>query len=169
MIQSRPAILMALILPILALAGLTAYKKYNLEVGRKVVLPIIGYDPRDLLSGHYLIFRVDYGIKNLCRSNINPQNTSRASNDNRVGFVCLDPKGFSFRSPTSCDSYIRGLCKRGRFEAGIERYYIPQEDAKYLDKVVRKGQASIEVSIGERGNAQIKDLLIDGESWRAQK
>ena len=33
-------------------------------IGSEIILPISGFDPRDILSGHYLVYRIDYGIQN---------------------------------------------------------------------------------------------------------
>ena len=34
--------------------------------GQKVTLPIHGFDPRDLLAGNHLVYRIEYGLKSLC-------------------------------------------------------------------------------------------------------
>ncbi len=139
---------------------LTGYKSYLWNTGREVTLPITGYDPRDLLSGHYLTYRVNYGVGNICGG----MRGKRV----RDGYVCLNPKQFSFYPIDSCPIIIKGSCKgSSRFEAGIERYYIPEDRAKPLDKDVREGKASIVLSVQPSGKAQIKDLLIDGKPWRS--
>lgn len=89
MIQSKRALIIALIFPIFALAALTTYKKYVLSFGKEIVLPISGYDPRDLLSGHYLIYQIDYGVSGICSRNSGQQ----------TGYVCLEPKMFSYSAP----------------------------------------------------------------------
>jgi len=161
MIESNRKLIAVLVFPILALMFLTGYKSYLWNTGQEVILPITGYDPRDLLSGHYLTYRVEYGIENLCGN----QNGHRKRG--RDGYVCLNPKQFSFYPMDSCTLVIKGSCDGfNRFEAGIERYYIPEDRAKPLDKDVREGKASIVVSVQPSGKAQIKDLLIDGKPWR---
>lgn len=73
---------------------------------------------------------------------------------------------FSFRWPDDCDLVIQGTCNFNRFEAGIERFYVPEEEASKLEELVRKNEASILLSVPKNGQAQIKDLLISGVSWR---
>lgn len=158
MITSRRTLIIALLIPIAALAALTAYKKYVLSFGQEIVLPISGYDPRDLLSGHYLIYQVEYGVGSICGGGAGPQ----------TGFVCLSPKLFSYTAPNGCLKVIRGLCNNGRFEAGIEKYYIPEDKAKALEEKVRSKSASIVLSVTTDGQAQVKDLLIDGQPWKDQ-
>ena len=154
MIKSRKVLLVTLIIPILALFGLTLSKISNHFMGREVELPIVGYDPRDLLSGHYLVYRVDYGVENLC-----------ATPDVVPGFVCLDNRTFVQDRPDGCSLFIKGTCKHLRFEAGIERFYIPEEKAAMLDQMVRGKHASIIVSITGQGHAQVKNLLVNGKPW----
>lgn len=160
MIKSKKALIAALLFPILALGALTAYKRSVLTFGLEVTLPITGYDPRDLLSGHYLIYQIDYGVSGLCPSTYS---------EKRTGYICLDePKRFSFSQPDGCSKMIRGVCNYSRFEAGIERFYVPQEKALELEQRIRSKSASIVLSIPPSGQAQVKDLLIDGRSWRDQ-
>jgi uncharacterized membrane-anchored protein len=85
-----------------------------------------------------------------------------------VGYVCLEPKGFSYKKSKSCQIVIKGTCTRTRFEAGIERFYIPEDQAQQLDKDVRSKKGSIVLSVTPDGNAQIKDLLIDGKPWNSK-
>lgn len=158
MIQTKKALIIALLFPILALAALTAYKKYVLSFGDEIVLPISGYDPRDLLSGHYLIYQIDYGVGGICASNSGQQ----------TGYVCLEPKMFSYSSPEGCSKLIRGVCNYGRFEAGIEKYYVPEDKARKLEEQVRSKTASIVLSLTSGGQAQVKDLLVNGQSWKNQ-
>lgn len=156
--KSKKILFYALTFPILILALLTGYKKYLLTFGSEVVLPISGYDPRDLLSGHYLIYQIDYGVDGICSGSINQE----------TGYICLSTKQFSYSVPNSCPQVIRGLCRAGRFDAGVEKYYIPEGAAKKLEDQVRAKAASIQLSLSKDGRAQVKDLLIDGRSWKKQ-
>ena len=157
--RSRITVITALLVPIIALGILTGYKHYKVTVGTEVILPIEGYDPRDLLSGHYLTYRVNYGAKNICEQSKSNQYT---------GYVCLEPKHFTYFKPESCQIMIKGTCNGTRFKAGIERFYIPEDQAVKLDKDVRSKKGSIVLSVTPDGHAQIKDLLIDGKPWNAK-
>ena len=155
MIQSKSLMIIALFLPLVSMICLAGYKKIRLSTGKEAVLPIGGYDLRDLLPGHYLRYRVDYGIENLC-----------SGHGNQEVYVCLDNKQISFSAPRSCGLFIRGNCKYSNFEAGIERYYVPESDASRLESLIRDKEASILISVSSDGTAQIKDLLISGHPWR---
>lgn len=160
MIKTKKGLLVALIIPIIALLFLMGYKKYILSTGNEVILPITGYDPRDLLSGHYLIYEIDYGVKDICNNLF--------YKIKKQGFICLSTKKFSYRWPDNCETMIKGVCNHRRFEAGVERYYIPEKDAKKLELLVISKKASIVLSVLKNGKAQVKDLLINGSSWKNQ-
>ena len=156
MIETKKALITALAIPILALAALTLYKKYILTVGTEVILPIRGFDPRDLLSGHYLIYQIEYGVDGVCSS----------GDDDKQVFVCLKPKEFLRYNDGECELPIAGSCRNGRFEAGIEKFYVPEEKALSLEQAVREKTGSIVLSVTRSGETAVKDLLIDGRSWQ---
>lgn len=160
MIRTKKGVLLALIVPVIALALLVGYKKYTLSIGKEITLPIAAYDPRDLLSGHYLIYTINYGVKGVCK------NTSYGQK--KFGYICLSTRNFSYRSPSNCKLLVKGVCNGERFEAGVERYYIPEKEAKKLECLVRSNKASIVLSVLANGKAQVKDLLINGTSWKNQ-
>ena len=56
----------AVVFPIVVLLGVMLSKQAQLSQGSQVVLPIAGFDPRDLLSGHYLTYRINYGASPDC-------------------------------------------------------------------------------------------------------
>lgn len=126
-------------------------------MGEEVTLSIEGYDPRDLLSGHYLTYRVIYGVNDVCNDN--------KYRSKKEGFICLDSKKFSYNRPYNCNLFIKGICKYKRFIAGIERFYIPQSAAVKLDRLVRDNKGKIVVSITKSGVAQVKKLLINDQAW----
>ncbi len=158
LIHTKKVLLTAIFFPILVLASLAAYKAYVLSLGVERIFPISGYDPRDLLSGHFLIYRIDYGIAESCAEVI-PE---------LAGFLCLEPKAFHSSQPEACPTFIRGVCKNGRFEAGIEKFFIPEDQAKQLERQIQSQPASILIAIPANGRAQVKDLLINGKSWSTQ-
>ena len=155
MIKSHKITLIFLLIPILSLLTLTFYKRHIVLTGDKVILPIEGYDPRSLLSGHYLIYRVTYPYRSIC-----------ATSQTYTVYVCLKEKAMSRRKP-NCRPVIKGKCENYLFKSGIERFYIPEKYAKKLDKKLRSSQskATIEVSVLPSGEAQVTNLFFDGVSW----
>ncbi len=153
--NKKKILIASLVFPILALLTMTGFRQYNLSTGRDFTLPIEGYDPRDLLSGHYLTYTVNFGIPACAKM----ENT-------KTVFICLDPKAKTFIKPAACKWYVQGTCDYGRFTAGIEKFYIPESNSRTLDKQVRDKKASIVITVTPSGTAMVKDLLIDGKSWK---
>ena len=50
----------ALVLPLLGLAGTWTFTHVRAQQGTEWDVPIAGYDPRDLLRGHYVIYTYDW-------------------------------------------------------------------------------------------------------------
>lgn len=163
-IKHQPLVF-ALVLPILALVFLAGFKAYKRYAGRELIVAITGYDPRDILSGHYLTYQLD--LKgDVCEK------------DDKALAVCIEEKAGRFSSAQAiryknddCLMILTGHCEYGRFLAGVERFYIPEKDAHRLDKVVRgwdveKHLAEIILSVDSSGNAVVKDLLIDQMPWQ---
>lgn len=157
---------LSLMLPIAFLCGLVAVKQWTLHQGIDIKLPIEGFDPRDLLAGHYLTYSVNYGVPVCADSTVGNIPDPFAGHD-IPAYVCLKPAFFRFGKQFSpeCTLAIRGVCRMFRFEAGIERFYIPENYARPLDLAVRNKNGEIIVSITDSGTAMVKELLIDGRPW----
>jgi uncharacterized membrane-anchored protein len=155
----RNILIIGLALPLLGLCSLAAYKEFALVAGKEFSLPIAGFDPRDLLSGHYITYRINFGINDICKGGAERK------------YICLNENGNHFvtNNQSQCDFPLKGYCRSGRFQSGLERFYIPQSEAARLDKAVRNGQGSIVVAVTRSGAQTVKTLLIDGESWQSEK
>lgn len=171
MTMKHRRLLLSLSFPIVALVALAGYKAYKVHSGTELTIPIAGYDPRDLLSGHYLTYRLDFD-EEVCGSEHPNQD---------LLFLCVSQRGESISSRKvysakpedrrGCTAVLQGLCKGGQFLAGVERYYIPEQHSRLLDRIVRgwgedKGRARLVISVDYRGKAVVKELLIDGKPLR---
>lgn len=149
-------LLLALCLPIAALAWQTWQHQQRYNEGKDITLPIRGFDPRDLLSGHYLIYEVDYGVENICELS----NTAQ---------LCMTKKPYLIKEheeTKSCSLVLKGKCDQGNFKAGIERFYIPEAHAQTLDQALRDQKGSITIAIDPQGKAQVKELWIEKQQWQ---
>lgn len=158
--NQRVLLAIALAIPILALIAVAGMKAQQRASGIEVVLPIEGFDPRDLLSGHYLTYRVDYGIPTSCGEMYETQ-----------ADLCLEPTRAVYphnQRPDDCRLFLRGYCdtNTGFSVENLNRFYIPEEHAAVLDSKVRDKQGSLVLAVDAQGNAVIKDLLINGKPWR---
>jgi len=151
----------ALALPCVVLGAWLARLEWGSRVGEEVTLKVVAYDPRDLLSGHYLQYAVQYGL-DPCLGQ--PQGVSEET------CICLESSaagtavgrwtGVCTARPASCSQYLKGHCEYSRFQAGIERYYIPEDYSQILTRF--PPNATIRVRLSGDGAAQITAFLVDG-------
>lgn len=149
-------LIFALSAPILSLVFLASVKAFLLSQGSELIFDVAGRDPRDLLRGHYVQFEVLYGFPVTCPDNESIRNV----------YLCLDQKTLSENAPDSCNKYIAGVCSRGLFSAGIERYYVGEHTVQEVEQEIRDKRAQIEISLLSNGHAQIRNLLINGKPWK---
>jgi uncharacterized membrane-anchored protein len=138
--------------------------------GTVVEFKVVGYDPRDLLAGHYVTYDVVYGSEPVCR--VRGDDPQVAYAPERCLCLNVDPEDrlASVSSVEHCDKnttptcnlWIRGACLSGRFQAGIERFYIPEKYSPYL--LVIPDDAKIVVNITAKGRAKVRDLRIAGNT-----
>ncbi len=156
----RLKLIAALLFPIVVLAANAWMNQQQRDSGKEMTFPIQGFDPRDMLSGHYLVFEIDYSI--------DAGNGCPASDI--VATLCLQPEKRVYPSdelPPKCSLYLQGHCNnQGQFSAGLERFYIPQEIASALEEKIRDGKAEVILSIDNNGHTVIRDLLIEKQSWK---
>jgi len=151
----------AITFPIIALLCLLLYKQHIINTGQNIRLDIVGFDPRDLLSGHYLRYRIDYHSRNQCQMSPEPSRQTVR--------LCLQPERYFIdrdNTQQHCDVYLQGVCTKTEFIAGIERFYIPEKYASQLDLLVRDARGALQISVNASGKAVIETLLIDGEPWK---
>lgn len=161
--MSQRLLLVAVVFPILGLLALIGRAELNLESGAQWELPISGYDPRDLLSGHYLRYQYQFEWSRVptCGSGdvIDP-----------ACCLCLQPR------PASREPLVRSVrCEaldgclswlRGGDVAGEQRYFVPAERAAELEQALRDHDASLRVAITDDGTLAVDTLLLDGVPWQ---
>lgn len=161
MMHSRRQLIIAAMIPIVFLLFILFKSHSDLIFGQRVVLPVEGFDPRDLLSGQYISYRVNYDVPAIC----GPRKPNYLKPPE--SFICLKPKFFSHEQPSRkrCQLYIKGRCQYGRFLAGIERFYLPEEAAVKVEQLIPYHKSSIEVSVSRNGTAVVNEFMIDGKPW----
>ena len=152
-----------LILSVLLMGGWVASVEWQKQHSSEVFLKIKGFDPRDLLSGHYLRYQVDFGSTVIC----SPQAGAR-SND---VCVCVED-GATFKQAATrfagqdcsesnrpkCKTFLKGRCEYGTFRGGFERYYFPEQYAK--DLFVVPAGAVIRAKVNHLGKVIVDELFI---------
>jgi uncharacterized membrane-anchored protein len=157
--MNKLRVTISLALPLIILLSTIAKSEYQIRSGETWAFKIGAYDPRDILKGQYLRFKVlwDWEKKgnaqalksNFCTCLKRKQETIKIS------------KARCDSTPKTCDGFIRN-----KYLSRIERYYIPEKKGKELEKQLRDKQAEIVLSINSNGYPVIKDLLIEGQSLK---
>lgn len=171
--------ILTLLFPLVGMMALIGIHANNKERGTLWQISVNGYDPRDLLHGHYLTYRYNWQWA---------KNTGECKGKDCA--VCLhdvnsnhvDPQVTLMKAKDaeeSCDTYIRGYSYSGKnFRIGAKnangllRYYIAEEDARDLNKFMRDQEDNIDFDMGirvnETGQAYIDQMYINGqplEEW----
>ena len=152
------------LLPLLGILAMVGRAEWTVRTGDLWQVPIEGYDPRDLLSGHYLIFR--FGFEKDRPPNCSPGRgfaccvcLTKGSQGGQIPDVswveeCSKP-------PQSCDSWVPAESLDS-----LHRFYVPEGEGLRLEKEVREKRASIGLAVRKDGGAAIQELYLDGKPWR---
>jgi hypothetical protein len=130
-----------------------------MQKAQEVTFAVTGFDPRDLLAGHFLRFRVDLGPSISCQS---------AKKEDAC--ACLEiPSTEAPAQAThltdcnrpSCDHFLRGRCNaRGVFESKFQEYYFPDAYTGRLQSTPKN--SSIRVALEPNGEGIVKAFYVDG-------
>jgi hypothetical protein len=171
------AVIAALALPVLALAALVGQQERRLANAEILSVPLTGFDPRDLLLGHYLRAQLDWSWERppvveeysvadgaLCVLTKAPKP--------RVRFVAGWQAGD--RTDADCRLMIAGHARgRSRFAPGALdggdgaiQVYIPEKRGEELEQLMRDrpGALTVDLAIRADGSAAIKAIRIDDKA-----
>lgn len=155
-----------LFIPIIALLGWIASIEYQIAISQKIRIHIEGYDPRDLLAGHYITFLISTSDKSFC-NNINTERVNAAY------CLCFIPSsdgifhepswgGSCNNKPESCHTFIRGHCSWNRFTTGAERYSFSENYASVLQNLPKN--ASADISVTKDGKMKVLQLYAEDKT-----
>lgn len=166
----RNLLIAALVLPLLVIVMGIVRSELHLAQGTLWAFDVDGYDPRDLLRGHFIQFRLDLHEES--------PNEECGDNDGDRCCLCLDktnegqPPLVRRISCESAQSQCDGLLQT-RYLKELTRYYIPEQDAAKLETKFREAaarkQARLWVAIDKTGRPQIESLRLDGEVIQREK
>jgi hypothetical protein len=166
----RSFIAVAVALPLVVLALGIVRSERHLADGRRWSFEVTGYDPRDLLRGHYIQYRLAFGEIDLPVVGA----ADGVPCDDETGETCClclsheVPGGpVAFVERTTCE-LARSECEGAlqvRYLGELERYYIAEERAAELTLIFqdasREHRAHLVVAIDALGKPQIVTLLVD--------
>lgn len=149
--------LMALVLPLIGLGGTWLWAHIRAQQGTEWDVPVSGYDPRDLLRGHYIVYRYDWPrleaqgdmafVRELCLIGNAPVIVRVTVTDWRAG-PCRNPVRASGTD----------MRRGGSLAGGI--LYVPQQEAARLERKLADPQQQGIVRIRVRGDGYITPLRI---------
>lgn len=135
-----------------------------------VRLPVEGYDPRDLLSGHYVRFRLSAereatALTHSLRagSEVDVCLEEREGGLLRVGHL-LSVDGHA--TGADCRRFLRGRVARGGVSFGVDRFYVDERRASAVAQVRAGPRTYLLATLDARGGVHPLDLVVDGVSVR---
>lgn len=174
MTKRKLGLLFAALLPICLLGAEAVYYQSIIKNGLELTLPIEGYDPRAILSGHYLAFKINYNqrvrCQRDCRVNDKQQLICKDLPDKQ--YLCISTNKVIAehtqldKQAPDCTYALTGVCRNGEFIADISRFYIPEGDAERLNAMIVAKGAKIILRLDRNANTIVQDLLINNVSWK---
>jgi hypothetical protein len=158
--MSRRVVALAVALPLLAIVlGIVQAERFRRRA-QEFVFEIGGYDPRDLLRGRYLQFRL--------RVDPLPEREPCVGNDCCLCLMRAAPGALSEVTRATCAT-ARAECD-GMVSAAVLgkpfRFYVPEERGAELERGLRdaaeRRTARAIVAVDPSGAAQVVGLRIDG-------
>ena len=162
--MSRRFTLVAVALPVIAIVLGIVRAELFMRHAHDFVFEIGGYDPRDLLRGHYLQFRLV----------VDPLAMREACDDGggepccfcltraEGGGVATAERATCATARADCDGVLQT-----RSASQPTRYYVPEEHAADLERRLREAMqrraAFAVVAVDAEGNGRVRELRIDGE------
>jgi len=165
--MSRKFLALAVVLPLLVLALGILRSERHLSENRRWVFDVTGYDPRDLLRGHYIQYRLVLDEGDAAARGLEPCMDS--SSDERC---CLCLSADVLMGPTTV---VRTTCEaamaqcegalKTRYLEELQRYYIPEARAEELTTLFQEAagehRSKLVVAVDRSGKPQIDTLLVD--------
>ncbi len=162
---TSPLFLIAVLLPMLGYLGSIGFAEAKRWGAPTIQVAIEGYDPRDLVRGHYLNYQIA-----LVPSSVNigegPEQKSRysfnracaTSSNNGLSGVVL----FNEETPTNCT-----VALPVDFVQEQHRFFIQQDRATDIERAVQEGRATVILRVISERSVTADQLLIDGKVFES--
>ena len=151
-----------LLLPFVAIVLLIAKAEHGRANGEIFRVPVAGFDPRDLVHGHYLTLQIDL-------DRLGGADFQSIAGDN---VVCFQRTSEGLSVATGAKSEMENPSCTARTRAaqlqGPKRYLIPEISAEALENLLRdeRVNAEVELILQESGAVSLGMLHLDGLPWR---
>ena len=162
---------LVLLLPLLVLGGIVVRNQRDIASAKTWRVKITGYDPRDLLYGHHLNFRFDWGAsltRDACAAGQSCCLCLDAQNGSSTPLANLK----SCEAATQCANSVPvPHATQNNPDAfnpeGTQRYFVPESAATQLNALLANRQhvLQVDVKIGPSGQHVLGDLYVDNVEW----
>jgi uncharacterized membrane-anchored protein len=148
-----------IVLDVVFFGGWIAQNEYKARVGDEVLLPVRGYDPRDLLSGHYVRFRL-----------VAESQASELVDRNRSGPMpfCIekaDDERWNVTQQGTCEVFIMGDVDRGTVHFPVDRFYVDEARANEVLSFSESKDTFVRARVDADGGVRLLDLVVNGKSF----
>lgn len=176
MTERRPEFVrfaIALAVPLVVLLLLIGRGELITHSGTKWRVRITGYDPRDLVHGHYLRYQLSWlwsdGDDEAERSSRRSRQRPREPDS----FFCLNHGSDTRKPPEPRVSLVsrdeRSGCQSSfpvEIEERLDRFYIPEGKGAAFERAVRNETCYVVLAVTRTGQVVVEDLLVGDTSWR---
>lgn len=167
--QSRLMLAATLLLPLAALAVSWAVTHHQAQQGQDWLIPIQGYDPRDLLRGHYVQYRYDWP------TSPEQQQTESAVSPGDADALCIIGSAPHVRAvrplPSSSDPIVdkdcaiilRGTLGTRREIRGLDRgiFYASQSQALVLSRKLADPDVQGLIRVRVRPDGMLRPIAME--------
>lgn len=128
------------------------------------------YDPRDLLYGHYLLFRIDWNLPKSAKNE--PQACNGAACCLCLGKGDANPSAKiltceAAKREGACTHFVRGKANGSEFFSGLDRFYVDENYGYPLERVFRDKKETFRLELSMRPGAPvIRELYIGNRPYR---
>ena len=158
---------LAVIIPVLGLLVLIGRAEYAVRSGESWLIPITGYDPRDLLHGHFLRYQFQFNWQGIDTCGSSFERSLDAScclclnRNNERGFDPPVSQMDCEQAQETCDGWLHSASVMPPL-----RYFVPEEQALNLEQQLQTKPAWLQLTCGPEGTPAISELYLDGHPWR---
>jgi hypothetical protein len=160
----------AVLIPLIGLSLLTMRAETALRTGPTFQIEIGGYDPRDLLHGHFLRYRYEFNWQgdHTCGGAL--EGGEVLTDDCCICLTLAETNGIDPPATRmQCNEIEPGTCDGVLTSSSVkppQKYFIPEKQAPEIENAVRVGTPSLELTCGIDQTPAIRELLIDGVPWQ---
>ncbi|MFH1860881.1 MAG: GDYXXLXY domain-containing protein [bacterium] len=173
--KQKILIFVVISLQILLLLSMIIKKEMSIRQGVKIIVRTVAVDPRDLFRGDYINLNYEFS-----RIDLNKIEHDKANfHKGQKVFVRLSKTGEDWQAVQVSLNPIKNICPnevliKGSIEQypstdsinvvyGIESYFVPEGEGKYIEKKIFEKMVSVELSIDKQGDASVCKIFIDKE------